>query len=36
MQAPDRQLMPGEWGYRPENGSTVAGEPAPADVDTQP
>lgn len=27
MQAPDRQPMPGEWGYRPENGSTVAVNP---------
>jgi hypothetical protein len=29
MQAPDRQPMPGEWGYRPENGSTVAVNPPP-------
>jgi len=27
MQAPDRQPMPGEWGYRPENGSIVTVNP---------
>ncbi|NSW78216.1 MAG: DUF4962 domain-containing protein [Chthonomonadetes bacterium] len=27
MQTPDRQPMPGEWGYRPENGSTVTVNP---------